>query len=392
MKRFVALAICIVLVTLASGCGAFDEYAKKQAIIDATSGMVMQSTAEITPTVTNGEVKIKRPGTYRLKGNLRKIKIVAGDEDDVTLILDNVTIRNNADFCIHSKYCKLLTIVAVGENHIIMEDEDKSSAIKAKTDIAFEGDGTITIESQSKGIKGEKTFTQNGAALDIKRSTEGVEAMRVIINGGKLNIIASDDGINATDFSGFDLEDEDSEDVFIKINGGDINIDSRGDGVDSNGGLYFNGGNTRIAGPEDNGNSIIDYSTEAVITGGTLLGTGSGGMMEYNDSDKSTQNVIVNFLEETMNAGDSLDIVDGEGNVYTTVTLSKKTEAYIYSAPEVQKSEIIGNRQQRTGFDPGSAPEFGPQFGPGPEGGQSPPDGWPSEPPMQKPPTTDRPE
>lgn len=341
MKRLLIMTFAFCMAASFTACGAFDTYkAKLQSIQDGEEGRL----SEIVPVAKKGKVEIKRPGTYRVTGELNEIKIEAGDDDEVTLILDNVKLHNDSDYCINSKYCKLLTIVAVGDNTVTMEDEDTSAAIKAKTDLTVTGEGTITVNSAKKGVKCKKTFIQDGAVLDIQKSTEGIEAVKAIINDGTLNIMASDDGINATDSTGNDLRGDEAQEVYIEFNGGNIHINARGDGVDSNGGLFINGGNVFIEGPEAEMDGIIDYSTKAVITGGTFLGVGSSGMLESFDVNESTQGVIVNYLTETLNQGDELQIVDGSGNLFDTIMLNKKTQAYIYSSPEVAENETLNKK------------------------------------------------
>ena len=53
--------------------------------------------------------------------------------------------------------------------------------------------------------------------MDINAS-EGLEATYILINGGDINIYATDDGINASASSG-------SYETAIEINGGNINVE-----------------------------------------------------------------------------------------------------------------------------------------------------------------------
>ena len=77
--------------------------------------------------------------------------------------------------------------------------------------------------------------------IHIPTSKEGIESTRVQINGGSIDIYATDDGINAAEKT--------SNAMFIEVNGGNITINmAQGDtdAFDSNGDLFIRGGTINI--------------------------------------------------------------------------------------------------------------------------------------------------
>ncbi len=70
------------------------------------------------------------------------------------------------------------------------------------------------------------------------------------------------------------------ESCTLTISGGTLTIDADGDGIDTNGYFYMTGGTVFIAGPENNGNSALDYGISAVISGGYFLASGFSGMAQ----------------------------------------------------------------------------------------------------------------
>ncbi len=76
-----------------------------------------------------------------------------------------------------------------------------SHAIHCQDEIEIKG-GTFSINSTyDKGISAHGNLTIDGkdTVIDITKSTEGIESKNVMtINNGKINIVASDDAINAT--------------------------------------------------------------------------------------------------------------------------------------------------------------------------------------------------
>ena len=93
------------------------------------------------------------------------------------------------------------------------------------------------------------------------------------VNGGKINIVSGNDGINTN---------EDGVSV-TTVNGGSLNIlcdgsTGEGDGIDSNGWLVINGGTVISAACATSGDAGIDSDMGICLNGGTVVA--SGNMMD----------------------------------------------------------------------------------------------------------------
>ncbi len=82
--------------------------------------------------------------------------------------------------------------IAGGEGTVTAADH----AFRSEVEAAMTG-GDFTVEAGGKGMNPETRFTMDGGTLNVTGCDEGIETEKVIVNDGALNIVASDDGINA---------------------------------------------------------------------------------------------------------------------------------------------------------------------------------------------------
>ena len=124
--------------------------------------------------------------------------------------------------------------------------------------------GTLTATTADDAIHAQNRVTIDGGEIDLT-AHEGIEGTRIAINGGKIRIRASDDGINAAHkTSGVTPS--------VEINGGDLRIEMEPgdtDGVDANGDIRINGGTIRIT-----AQSPFDFDGKGELNGGTVYVNG----------------------------------------------------------------------------------------------------------------------
>lgn len=151
-----------------------------------------------------------------------------------------------------------LTIEAVKDGLQAENDEDNTLGY------IYIGGGEYNIQAGDDGIRANTVLQIDGGNLSID-AVEGLEATSVEINGGTIDITASDDGVNAAEKST-------ACEVTIAVNGGTLNITMGSgdtDALDSNGSLVINGGNINIS-----ANSPFDYDTSGELNGGTVTVNG----------------------------------------------------------------------------------------------------------------------
>lgn len=238
-----------------------------------------------------------------------------------------------------AKAIKCASLIAIDGGSFSIDSAD--DAIHSNSDAEING-GNIVISSGDDGIHADDALIINGGDIKISKSYEGLEGTAVTITGGKADITASDDGINAaggndsSSMGGRPGENtfNSSSDAQINITGGYILVNAAGDGVDSNGSVSMSGGVLLVSGPTNSGNGAFDYNSSAVITGGTAILCGSSGMAQ-GFSQSSSQASFMYTLDSAANAGDSIAVTDSSGKVIASFMPSKQYNSIVVSSPEL---------------------------------------------------------
>ncbi len=375
--------------------------------------------------VYDGDVYIAYAGHYVLTGELTDGSVIidADKNDNIWISLDGVTLYCDDDAAIRVEQADrvFLTLAEGTENTIssgaeynaeittsgvdgtiysrddltingtgaLVVDAAYNHGIVCNDDLVITG-GNITINAVQDGIHANDSVCIRNSAISISAGDdgitvsnddetaflyvesgnisipscyEGLEATDITIAGGTIDIIPTDDGINASGNGAGSV---------IRITGGDIRIINPSgrdaDGLDSNGSIYIEGGKVFISVVGSGGNCALDCGSEnggeCVISGGTVIACGGSTMAEGFDAG-STQGFLM--YNTAAKAGTTIRLEDSLGRELLSEDIPCSFSSIVLSTPELKVGDtcilIVGDTQEQITIDNYSSSGFSSPFG-----------------------------
>ena len=225
-----------------------------------------------------------------------------------------------------------------GDAEVVISSKD--DCIHANRNVFISG-GNYDLSSGDDGVHADTNLTVMDGTFYIRQSYEGMEASRLMIAGGAIAIIASDDGLNAAGGKDGSAAGSRAGRGFfsngigeIIITGGYTWMNTNGDGIDSNGTILVTGGVTLVCGPTSSMNAAFDYDGTATVTGGILIATGASGMAQ-NFSQAENQGAILLTFSKSITA--PVALVDENGTVIASFAPLTKYQSIVITAPGIQR-------------------------------------------------------
>ena len=129
-------------------------------------------------------------GTYDLETKLD------GIQAETDLVINNGTfnIKTSGNDTDSSKGLKIGSNLIINDGNFEIDSYDDS--IHSNNYINIKN-GSFSLSSDDDAIHADNKIVIDNGNIDVLKSYEGIEASEIIINDGDINIVASDDGINA---------------------------------------------------------------------------------------------------------------------------------------------------------------------------------------------------
>ncbi len=440
----------------------YEDYTAKEyttIVLSGSSASVSGKNASKVKTA-DGTVTITGKGYYVLEGNYDGTVLIDAPEDEkVHMVLNGVTIKGQNGPAIYEKCSdKLIVMLVAGTENSLSDassyadtsDEAPDACLYAADDLTINGEGLLsvtgnykagiktkddlkimsgnltvtaaddaikghdslaiaggelTVSSGDDGIHSDGNVTIDNGTINVLKSVEAVEGLIITVNGGIINVVASDDGFNATNGSGSQPGDNfggsrgnwsennsgnpaDSETnresetevtvtPAIIINGGVIFVNSNGDGMDANGSIEVNGGYIYVSGSANDGNNATDYDKNFILNGGTFIATGMSGM--YQSISSGSECYAIDYMADSViAAGTEVKLMDGDTVVYS-FTVAKKANAILLTGDKLENGKeytlVIGSEKVSVTATEGTGRGGFGGFGRGNFGGQMPENG-----------------
>jgi len=197
--------------------------------------------------------------------------------------------------------------------------------------------GTINISSTDDAIHSETSVIVDGGTTTISKSTEGVESKYIYINGGAVDVTASNDAINVTmGTTTGGTESNDGSCLYVK--GGTLTANcTNGDAIDSNGSLEISGGTTIANGPLSGVEEAVDFNGTFKTTGGLFISSGSNSNMTKAMSTSSTQANMYISSSAQVSSGTLLHIQNATGTDMLTFKPKNGGYKFLFSSSGLVK-------------------------------------------------------
>ncbi len=260
-------------------------------------------------------------GTYHLTS--KKDSITSPNETGCVYIEDGTFVINSEQDGIFAE-----TSIHIVNGSVNIDSFD--DAIYSNDTVLIDN-GDITISTDGNGIHSDKSLIIEQGKIDVRKSYEGLEALEIIIENGEISIVASDDGINASNKKA-------AGNAKIVINGGSIYVNAQGDGLDANGDIIQNGGIVVVDGPSDSMNGALDYDETYIMNGGSVIAVGISSMFQNISEDSE---VYALSLGGEYDAGTNILVKDAVGKVYFDFTSAKKFGSAAIASEEFEAGSEI---------------------------------------------------
>lgn len=202
--------------------------------------------------IDENRIRITDEGTYILSGVLEDGMIVvdADETDKIQLVLDGVDIScdTSAPIYILQADKVFITLPEKSENYVSasgtfeeIDDNNIDGAIFSKSDLTFNGSGTLNVKSVSgHGIVCKDDLVIMGGSYKIDAAYHGMDANdSVRIADGEITIVSGKDGIHV----------DNSDDVtkgYVYVADGTFDITAGGDGISASSYMWIEDGDFDI--------------------------------------------------------------------------------------------------------------------------------------------------
>ena len=305
--------------------------------ISITSGTVNVTTSGAGATYKNASGTIDSYSAVCLNSDAN-VSIVGGDVTNTSSGGGGKNIKANGTITIgNATSSPNLSLTTTGTKFIVSGSDYNHPKTMVSDGTITIKNGIIKIASSDDAIHSETSVIFDGGTTTISNSYEAVESIFIYMNGGILDLTASNDGINTT--KGTTSGGTESNDgSCLYVTGGTLIANcTNGDAIDSNGNIEISGGTVIANGPITGVEEAVDFNGTFTMKGGVFIGAGSNSNMTKAMSTSSTQANMFISSSALISSSTLLHIQNASGT--DIVTFKPKNGAYkfLFSSPSLVK-------------------------------------------------------
>ncbi len=309
------------------------DYEESECVLITLNGGEASCESEAV-SIEDGTVVIKAEGYYLLRGTYNgSIRVEAPDDAKVQLILDGVTLKKSGTAAIYGKTAdKLFITMAEGSKNQItndgefqaIDDNNIDGAIFSKCDLTLNGNGTLTVSSETgHGIVSKDDLKITSGTYEITAGAHGISGKDSIrIADGTITVTSVKDGLHSGN-------DEDAEKGYVYIAGGKITISAEDDGIHGETKLVIADGTIDLQKSKEGLEAaIVEIAGGDVTVRASDDGINASGGSGSRDASKTTSDVYVLISGGRITIDAQGDGIDANGSLYV-----KGGETYV-AGPE----------------------------------------------------------
>ena len=310
MKKII---LGIILILMISGLLTYSYFMinKNDNSINSVSKIVDDinwDTADSFDLTLTKSTSITKGGVYNITGTIDNGQLLINTNEEVKLILNNVSIKNSSGPAIYIENAKCTYIELVGENTLEgTVNEEYDSILKSQDDLYLSGSGSLKVISNLDGISSSDNLTINGGTYIIETKDDGIKGKdSLVISDGIFTINSEGDAIKTTN---------EEELGNLVIENGTFNITTNGDGIVSISTLEIKDGTFNIKTNKSNSNNSkkgIKADGNIVINGGEYtINTNDDGIHSNLDITINNGKITINSNDDSIHADGKIEINKG---------------------------------------------------------------------------------
>jgi hypothetical protein len=286
-------------------------------VLNGTSATVDGSGVE----ATGGTVTVTSAGTFVFSGSLSKgqIVVLAGENDNVRLVLNGVDITAEQNAAIYAKTAdKVVVILADGKKNLITDtasytaidetSDEPNAAIFADCDLSVAGAGSLAVNANYKhGIATKDDLIVASGDITVNSVEAGLRGKDsiTILDGAYILTSGQGDAIKTAN-------DTETDKGWILIKGGVFNINSYHDGISAATAMQIDHGTFTVTAGESANNASDDESFKGIKGGlDIVLNGGVFTVASYDDAIHSNTNITITDGEFNLQTQDDGIHADG---------------------------------------------------------------------------------